>query len=225
MTDSPDERCEGRRAFVLTAEEQRKLISLFLPSARWIRNAAQQFLTRRLVEMADDCVQDTFMAFAREAVSGRCRCLGNKRLAELAEEELLAYARKCGPYLMAIAMNQCRSYYRRLERQAVLDSQAGAPGDLSDHSDPINGAMQKENRQSIQAVLARLGEPLRTAVILRYYGHFKISEIAAIAKIPEGTVKTRLRRAHKRMRSMLCAQDMEELLPERHALASASQGG
>ena len=223
MTGSPDERCEGRSTFVLTAEDQHKLYSLFLPSARRIRNVARQFLLRSLGETADDCVHDTFLEFAKQAALGKCRCLGHKRPAELSEEELPAYARKCRPYLMAIAMNKCRNYHRQLKQHAAPDSQAGPLA--GDCSDPINEAIQEENRQLTRAALARLDKPLRTVLILRYYGQFKIIEIAEIVSIPEGTVKSRLDRAHECMRSMLRAQGMEEPLPEGHAVANVSRAG
>ena len=51
----------------------------------------------------------------------------------------------------------------------------------------------------VRAGVARLPEPLREAVVLHYFEGLGVSEIAAIAEIPTGTVKYRLFEARKQL--------------------------
>lgn len=53
-----------------------------------------------------------------------------------------------------------------------------------------------------ETVLA-LEDELRTIVVLYYYQGFKISEIANVLDLPEGTIKSRLSRARKNLRELL----------------------
>lgn len=62
-----------------------------------------------------------------------------------------------------------------------------------------------EERMDLQDALDRLPEDYRTAVILKYYNDMKVSEIASVMKLPEGTVKSLLFRARAVLKS-----DLEE---------------
>ncbi len=54
-------------------------------------------------------------------------------------------------------------------------------------------------------VLGRLTEDQRIAVVLRYYGGYRASEIAAITDIPAATVRSHLRRGLAALRKELDA--------------------
>ncbi len=57
--------------------------------------------------------------------------------------------------------------------------------------------------------LARLPEPQRTAVTLRYSDGHSVDEIADLTEAESNTVKVRLRRALKRLRQLILADDGE----------------
>ena len=59
-----------------------------------------------------------------------------------------------------------------------------------------------EARDVLEAVMSLDGS-LREVLILYYYEGFKISEIARIVKIPQGTVGTRLKRAKEKLKELL----------------------
>ena len=63
-------------------------------------------------------------------------------------------------------------------------------------------APQGADRQLHDAVMA-LDQELRLPVILCYMEGYKQREIAEILKLPEGTIKTRLKRAKAKLRQML----------------------
>lgn len=59
-----------------------------------------------------------------------------------------------------------------------------------------------EEREVFEAVMSLDGK-LREAVVLHYYQGYKLAEIARIAKIPQGTVATRLKRAKEKLKELL----------------------
>ena len=67
---------------------------------------------------------------------------------------------------------------------------------------PEQGAYEGNNKPLRDAILA-LERQLRLPVLLYYMEGYKLREIAQILRIPEGTVKTRLTRAKKKLKSLL----------------------
>ena len=59
-----------------------------------------------------------------------------------------------------------------------------------------------EAREVLEAVMS-LDDKLREVTVLHYYQGFKISEIAKIVKVPQGTVGTRLKRAKEKLKELL----------------------
>ena len=68
-------------------------------------------------------------------------------------------------------------------------------GDMS----PYEGSTKGEKRELWEFVMG-LPQEFRDVVILYYYDGFLIKEIAQILKVSEGTVKSRLNRAKKKLR-------------------------
>jgi RNA polymerase sigma-70 factor (ECF subfamily) len=72
------------------------------------------------------------------------------------------------------------------------------------HDPHIVGACErKESTVLAREVMARLPEDQRTALTLTFFRGLKGRHIAALQKVPDATVKTRLRRGIQRMRGML----------------------
>ena len=67
---------------------------------------------------------------------------------------------------------------------------------------PEQGVYTGDNKPLRDAILA-LETQLRLPVLLYYMEGYKLREIAQILRIPEGTVKTRLTRAKKKLKSLL----------------------
>ena len=65
--------------------------------------------------------------------------------------------------------------------------------------DPAEALALDSSATEVRAGVARLPEPLREAVVLRYFEGLSVSEIAALAEIPVGTVKYRLFEARKQL--------------------------
>ena len=94
-------------------------------------------------------------------------------------------------WLTRILINECRAMLRQRARYAPLEEEA-AEGEIA----PEGGG------ELYEAVMG-LDEKYRLPVVLHYIEGFKTAEIAAMLRLPEGTVKTRLRRAREILREEL----------------------
>jgi RNA polymerase sigma factor (sigma-70 family) len=97
--------------------------------------------------------------------------------------------RKPGAYLRSAVVSRCRSALRRRRVMAMHPPEppAGLASDAGELWD----------------VLAELPEDQRIAVVLRYYGGYKASEIAKIVDMPGATVRSHLRRGLTALRKEL----------------------
>ncbi|MFN2483642.1 MAG: RNA polymerase sigma factor [Candidatus Limnocylindria bacterium] len=112
-----------------------------------------------------------------------------------------------GAWLARIAIRQS---FRRLAQRADADpydpTESGA-GDAS--GEPLAMALAAERHDSIRGAVARLPEPYREVVVLRFFGDLQLAEVAAATGRPLGTVKTHLRRGLERLRRALDGEAAE----------------
>ena len=96
-------------------------------------------------------------------------------------------------WLTRILIKECKGILRPRGRQAPYDQAAAealpAPAE-EDHSD-------------LYAALGALEEKYRLPVVMYYWEGFKTREIASLLRLPEGTVKSRLRTARIQLRDTL----------------------
>lgn len=97
-----------------------------------------------------------------------------------------------GAFLRTCVVNRCRDLGRRrtVERRVlrVLRPRAAEAAAGADH---------------LTDVLAGLSRPRREVVVLRYWGGHTLAEIAELLDVPEGTVRSRLHRAHAELKEVL----------------------
>ena len=96
------------------------------------------------------------------------------------------------PWLLRILTNQCYDILRQRQRFAESDA----------FPEPETEGPEARTSELWDAV-SDLNEQMRAVVILFYYDGFSVREIAAVLRISEANVKTRLSRARKRLREML----------------------
>jgi RNA polymerase sigma factor (sigma-70 family) len=97
--------------------------------------------------------------------------------------------RKPGAYLRSAVVSRCRSALRR--RRVMAFNPPEAPASLA------------SDAGELWDVLNDLPEDQRIAVVLRYYGGYKASEIAKIVDMPAATVRSHLRRGLTTLRKEL----------------------
>ena len=66
--------------------------------------------------------------------------------------------------------------------------------------------LAQEDEQQFLAALGKLPEEHRSVLLLHYLEEFDLAEIADIAGIPLGTVKSRLHHARQKLREQLSLQ-------------------
>lgn len=135
----------------------------------------------RQVEDAEDLIQDAFL----------------KALQRL---DRLRPGSPFGPWFYRLVTNEAlnRRRWRRRRETVPLSESDAAPG-----ADPHGDAERSALRQRLSALLERL-PPVQAAVVMMHdvqgYAH---AEIAAALGIPEGTSRSHLHHARKRLREWL----------------------
>jgi RNA polymerase sigma-70 factor (ECF subfamily) len=180
---------------------------------------------RRLVERAAvDAVlagdRDAFRSLVEResaAVVRAChRILGDVHEAEDAAQEAFVIAfrslagwRADGPFgawLTRIAVRiALRRAQKRREVSWIDPTDPDRPLDLPGGIDPASSSLREERAADVRAAVARLDEPYRETIALRFFGDLSLDEIATQTGRPLGTVKTHLHRGLIRLRSVVDA--------------------
>ena len=72
---------------------------------------------------------------------------------------------------------------------------------------PISAAPEPPRYDGLWEAVSALPPDRRAAVVLFYYEDMGVEEIARCLGIPRGTVKSRLSRARKQLKEMLCDEE------------------
>src|ERR1700722_16540588 len=147
-----------------------------------------------------------------DAVSFRTPCLilGNHADAEEAVQEAFLRAWRfrdsltsvpsIRPWLYRVVVNSCYSKLRQeiphRDRRAGADQLAGLP---ATGGDPALAAQRSEVAETVLAALQRLPVSLRVPIVLRYYADLSERDIALAIGRRQGTVKSRLHEARRRL--------------------------
>ena len=117
-------------------------------------------------------------------------------------------------WTMTLTRNLLVDHFRRTRMQrstdsldASFDGAPDSPTMLDQMADPRPGQDHRfanvELRSRVQAALRQLSPELREAVILRDLEDMDYKEIAAVLRIPEGTVKSRISRGRGELARLL----------------------
>jgi RNA polymerase sigma-70 factor (ECF subfamily) len=111
------------------------------------------------------------------------------------------------PWLLAILKNVCYAEFARRGKQEV-------PADFADdgtatdepvwqepQSTPEASLLRQQDDATIRDLVSALPEPFREALVLREINDLSYQEIAAVARVPVGTVMSRLNRARAMLRA------------------------
>jgi RNA polymerase sigma-70 factor, ECF subfamily len=107
------------------------------------------------------------------------------------------------PWLTKIVVNECKMAYRRSWREVV----SGVLVDYYTSKNIEESFITAEESELVYKTVLQLKEPFRAVIVLFYFEDFTISEIASILQKSEGTVKSRLARAKKKLRILWKEED------------------
>ena len=153
-----------------------QLVEQFAPQARRVARAVLQD-----PHDADDAAQDAF-------------------LAALVKLDQYDPRRPFGPWLMRIVANAATD---RRRRRTVRQVEPLAPELTGGGPRPDREAEQSALGDRLRAALAELPERRRVAVVLFDVEGYSHAEIAQILGIPEGTVRSEVFHARRRLRELL----------------------
>jgi RNA polymerase sigma-70 factor (ECF subfamily) len=107
-----------------------------------------------------------------------------------------------GSWLYRIAYNTALNH-RRTARIRLPHDPEERLAELPSGSDPLEDAMRSADRASVAYHLESLPAPYRTVVYLHYWKNAPVAEISELIGAPEGTVKSYLFRARRRLRKKI----------------------
>lgn len=93
-------------------------------------------------------------------------------------------------WLIRITMNECHNIQRRQRRETpaeILDERSAPSGEDS----------------ALHDALLELDEKLRMPLVLHYMEGYAVEEIARMLRMPQGSVKSRMRRGREKLRALL----------------------
>jgi RNA polymerase sigma-70 factor (ECF subfamily) len=83
--------------------------------------------------------------------------------------------------------------------------------EMNSQDDPEQTAMNRQEYEAVINTLNKLDAKHRIVLVLRYFNELSYEEIARVAGIPLGTVKSRINHALKYLRKQLIIQGQEAL--------------
>jgi RNA polymerase sigma-70 factor (ECF subfamily) len=113
-------------------------------------------------------------------------------------------------WLLSIASNHCidRLRQRRMTKLSIDDLLPWHPALTSHDGSPERATMRHERSDIFQAMLEELTPQYRVVLVFYYWYDMSCKEIAETLEIEEGTVKSRLHRARKKLAGQFIINDV-----------------
>jgi len=178
----------------MKAESAADLATL-LAQAGWLRRFARALLGDPTA--AEDLAQETMLSALSRPASGG----GRAWLATVARN---------------LAVDRFRGNARRQRREQAAHADDASAGRVASPEDLVGDA---QIHRHVAEAVARLAEPFRQTVVLRFYEGLSAAEIARRLGAPEGTIRWRLKEALDRVRAELDVRYRNDRSAWRAALA------
>ncbi len=134
------------------------------------------------LKLAEDAVQETFFKFY-------CGYANYRREAGIKT------------YLCRILVNECRQSRRKAWYKRNVPTPVFEPGLADENAEAGIGSLH--DRLSLTEALMKLAPGSREVLLLHYYNDLSVREISEALGMPEGSVKSRLKRGRDRLRDIL----------------------
>ena len=171
---------------------------------------------RRVCAGDTDAFEALVTAYQKQVYNLALRTVGNEEdAAEMTQEAFLRAYRSLGSFrgdskfsvwLYRLTTNICIDFLRSRGRRPTVSLTAAdedeEPQELDvadDRFDPVQSLERAELRRAVQRGLASLPEDYRRILMLRELSGLSYAEIGQVLRLEEGTVKSRLFRARKKL--------------------------
>ena len=189
QVDKSIERLERRRrmAAMNNDEFERFVLKFGKDILRFCRMTAQG------VEDGDELYQDTMLKLLEK----------KKRLDSM--QNTKSYALSTSIYLWK---NRKKKYANRMRLVPIdsMDEMSDEGYEFSDHDEeasPEHIVLKQNEIDMVQGIVKALPEKYRIPIYLYYSADMQINEVSRILGLPEGTVKSRMRKAKKQLKEKL----------------------
>ncbi len=122
------------------------------------------------------------------------------------EARSFAFRSSFSSWIYRITVNRSLDEARRSKRrrsQASMDALGEQVSSPSDSDNPKVVALERETEAELLKALEMLSPKLKAVITLRYFESMSYEQVAEIIARPVGTVKSRLRRAHRRLGQLM----------------------
>ncbi len=154
-------------------------------------SAMYRFFRGKLDDGVDDVIQTVFLACLKSTVPLRREATFRS-------------------YLFTVAKNELYRRFRERNRQGDVDVSVSSLADMG--ASPPSIVAAAEEQRLLVAALRRIPLELQLIVELHYWEELSGPELAAVLDIPEGTVRSRLRRAREALEAEIGKLAHDELL-------------
>lgn len=171
---------------------------------------------RRVCAGDTDAFEALVTAYQKQVYNLALRTVGNEEdAADMTQEAFLRAYRSLGSFrgdskfsvwLYRLTTNICIDFLRSRGRRPTVSLTAAdkdeEPQELDvadDRFDPVQSLERAELRRAVQRGLASLPEDYRRILMLRELSGLSYAEIGQVLRLEEGTVKSRLFRARKKL--------------------------
>lgn len=172
----------------------------------------EQELVKQLQQGSGEAFDRIYLLYHQQAYRTAFFLTGNRADAQDVVQETFVKVWLCAPQLKD--RDGFRSwFYRNLTRMAfrkgsaqkreIPDADISLLADRGSEGDSLSGLLLKEEREQIRQAVDSLEEKYRTVVVLYYFNEFSTKEIARITGCLEGTVKSRLFAARRKLQKSL----------------------
>ncbi|TQS75860.1 sigma-70 family RNA polymerase sigma factor [Ornithinibacillus gellani] len=104
-------------------------------------------------------------------------------------------------YLYRMTINRCHDYFRSWSyRNMILTDKI--TGIFSKGNEPEETAIKLDQKEALGQAILKLPVLYREVIILYYYEDFSVDEIAQLLRCSSNTVKTRMRRARIKLKTL-----------------------
>ncbi|MBE6902541.1 MAG: sigma-70 family RNA polymerase sigma factor [Ruminococcaceae bacterium] len=126
---------------------------------------------------AEDCYQNVFL-----------KLLKNKEMLQAESVHLKAW-------LIRVAINECKNHYRFRCRHKTESLES------------VTLFYEDEHDRRLMAEVMELPKLYREAIYLHYYIGYSVAEIAALLKVPQNTIKSRLKRGRDMLGKIIAEEE------------------
>lgn len=113
----------------------------------------------------------------------------------LAKLKLYHESQPFEPWLFTLCLNLYRNRYTSKKRQPLAEFGTQEEQDRAMDSASVDAPVFNAEHDHIRQIIDRMDDKHRMVIVLYYFREYSVAEMAAMLRVPQGTVKSRLSKA------------------------------